>query len=520
MSALKAGTKISNFVNLSSAELVEHAIRRHEGVLSDTGALITNTKKYTGRSPKDKFTVLDEITKDKVWFNDNNKKMEPTHANLLANKVKKYLSERPCYVIDCVAGASAAHAINLRVTTERAWHALFARNMFIEEADKQDMAPDFQVYHAPGFLAQPELDHTNSEAAVVIDFTNRHIIICGTEYAGEIKKSVFTILNFLLPNKGVLGMHSSANKNSEGEVAVFFGLSGTGKTTLSAEASRSLIGDDEHGWDEQGVFNFEGGCYAKVIRLSKKDEPEIYHASRQFTAILENVVYDEKTRQLDLDDSRYTENTRSSYDISFIPNACLTRKGGHPKHIIMLTCDAFGVLPPIARLSPAAATYHFVNGYTAKVAGTERGIKEPEAVFSACFGGPFMAQFPGVYAKILEKKIKEHRVSCWLVNTGWTGGPYGVGSRMKISWTRALLHAALDGKLDTADFDTDPIFNLAIPKIVPGVPAEILNPINTWTDKKAYELQAKKLAKRFHENYKPYSAMLSKEVSDSGPISM
>lgn len=501
--------------NLSCAALIEHAIRNNEGVLSDTGALITNTKKYTGRSPKDKFTVFDDNSKE-VWFSDINKKMRPEHAQALAKKVKDYLSQRPVYITDCLVGAGKNHAIKLRVTTERAWHALFARNMFIET--KEFSEPGFQVFHAPGFLAQPELDHTNSEAAVVIDFTNRHVIICGTEYAGEIKKSIFTVLNFLLPNKGVLSMHCSANISAKGESAIFFGLSGTGKTTLSADPTRSLIGDDEHGWDQDGVFNFEGGCYAKVINLSEKDEPEIYAASKSFGAILENVVYDEKTRKLDLNSNRLTENTRSSYDISCIPNAELSGLGPHPRHIIMLTCDAFGVLPPIARLTPEAATYHFINGYTAKVAGTERGVKEPEAVFSACFGAPFMAHFPHVYAQILLKKIKDHNVSCWLVNTGWSGGPYGVGNRMKISWTRALLHAALDGTLAQASFVKDPIFNLDIPTSVKGLPQEILNPRNTWADKSAYDSQAKKVAQLFHENFKPYSSMLAKEIAESGPI--
>jgi phosphoenolpyruvate carboxykinase (ATP) len=507
-----------NFINLSSVSLVEHAIKNNEGVLSDTGALITNTKKYTGRSPKDKFTVFDDITKDKVWFSDINKKMLPEQAEAFASKVKTYLKNRSCYVVDCIAGAGVNHALKLRVTAERAWHALFAKNMFIQAPVKEGLQPDFQIFHAPGLLANPHIDHTNSEAAIVIDFNKRHVIICGTEYAGEIKKSIFTVLNFLLPSEGILSMHCSANKNDKGEVAIFFGLSGTGKTTLSADPSRLLIGDDEHGWDDDGVFNFEGGCYAKVIRLSKKDEPEIYQASRQFTSILENVVYDEQTRKLDLNDDRYTENTRSSYDISFIPRACIPGIGGHPKHIVMLTCDAFGVLPPIARLTSAAATYHFVNGYTAKVAGTERGIKEPEAVFSACFGAPFMAQFPSVYAKILEKKIKDHKVKCWLVNTGWTGGPYGVGQRMKIAWTRALLHAAMDGQLDHTEFIKDPIFNLEIPKQVAGIPAGILNPKSTWQNQEAYDVQGKKLARLFHENFKRYSEMLSKEVRESGPI--
>lgn len=507
-----------DFVNLSKAILIEHAIKNEEGVLSDTGALITHTKKYTGRCSKDKFTVLDDITRDKAWFSDINKPMEKIHAQNLATKVKDYLRSKTCYVSDCMAGASPEHAIKVRVTTERAWHALFARNMFIDvPLQHVDRSPDFQVFHAPSFLANPVLDHTRSEVAVILDFSERHVIICGTEYAGEIKKSIFTVLNFLLPNKGALSMHCSANKSKAGDVAIFFGLSGTGKTTLSSEASRLLIGDDEHGWDDNGVFNFEGGCYAKVINLSQADEPEIYAASHKFTAILENVVYDEETRKLDLNDASLTENTRSSYDISLVPNACTTGLGGHPKHIIMLTCDAFGVLPPIAKLSPAAATYHFVNGYTAKVAGTEQGIREPEAVFSACFGAPFMAQFPGVYAAILERKIREYHVQCWLVNTGWSGGPYGVGNRMKIAWTRKLIHAVLNGELANAEFINDPVFNLSVPKEMPGLPSEILEPRLTWPDKAAYDAQAKKLAQLFHENFKPYSAILSNDVREAGP---
>lgn len=519
MSENKKNPGVTIFYNLAKAELVEHAIKRDEGVLSETGALITNTKKYTGRSPNDKFTVVDDITKDKVWFSDINKQMSPDHANMLADKIKKYLADRTHYVIDCAAGASAEHAIKVRVHTERAWHALFARNMFIDnENSSHEDEPDFQVFHAPGFLAQPQIDKTHSEAAVVLDFTNRHVLICGTEYAGEIKKSIFTVLNFLLPMRDVLTMHCSANKNSKQEVAIFFGLSGTGKTTLSADSSRMLIGDDEHGWDDKGVFNFEGGCYAKVIKLSKKEEPEIFNASHRFSAILENVVYDEKSRKLDLDDDRYTKNTRSSYDISFIPHACLSGKGGHPNHIVMLTCDAFGVLPPVSKLDPAAATYYFINGYTAKVAGTERGISEPEAVFSACFGAPFMAHFPIVYARLLKHKMEEHKISCWLLNTGWTGGPYGVGSRMKISWSRAILHAILEGRLTNVSSERDPIFNLQIPTQVPEIPKEILFPRNTWTDGGAYDDKAKELARLFRQNFKPYSDLLPKEIEESGPV--
>lgn len=508
----------ARYKNLSSAELIEHTLARGDGILSNTGALITDTKKYTGRSPSDKFTVVDDITRDKVWFFEGNKKMEAPHAQSLFNKVSDYLESREHYVLDCRAGASKEHSLKVRLTCERAWHCLFAKNMFLPCVESDQAEPDFQVFHAPGFLAQKELDHTNSEVAIVLDFSNKRVIICGSEYAGEIKKSIFTVLNFLLPLKGVLGMHCSANKNQKGEVAIFFGLSGTGKTTLSAEKSRALIGDDEHGWDNEGVFNFEGGCYAKVIRLSKEDEPEIYHASQQFTAILENVVYDKKTRVVDFFDASRTENTRASYDLSFISNACLSGKGGHPKHIIMLTCDAFGVLPPIARLDAASATYHFINGYTAKVAGTERGVKEPQAVFSACFGAPFMAQFPVVYAKLLQEKIMRHGVQCFLVNTGWTGGPYGKGQRMSIPWTRRLLHAAMDGELDNVSFTIDPIFNIAVPTKVLDVPEEILSPRKTWADPKAYDEQAHKLARLFHENFERYSSLLGEEVRRAAPL--
>ncbi len=500
--------------NLTSAILIEEAIKRGEGVLSDGGALMVHTGKYTGRSPSDKFTVCDDITKDLIWYNDGNKKMSPKDAHQLYEKVHNYLQERDHFVMDCRAGANEKHGLKIKVTTERAWHALFARNMFLDAASPQ--VAEFEIFHAPGFKADPNVDHTNSECAIVLDFTKRRIVICGSEYAGEIKKSVFTALNFLLPNKGILGMHCSANKNAQGDTAIFFGLSGTGKTTLSADSSRSLIGDDEHGWDDEGVFNFEGGCYAKVIRLSKKDEPEIYDASTKFNSILENVVYDEE-RKINFDDDKFTENTRSSYDISLIPNACLTGKGGHPKHIIMLTCDAFGVLPPIAKLDAAGAAYHFINGYTAKVAGTERGVTEPRAVFSACFGAPFMAHKPGVYAKLLEDKIAHHDVQCWLVNTGWSGGPYGVGERMKIAWTRRLLHAALDGELDKISYRRDPIFNIEVPMEVRDVPSKILNPKAAWSDELAYVTQAHKLAQLFTENFKPYSSLVNEQVRRAGP---
>lgn len=506
----------NTYLNLSSSVLIEEAIRRREGVLADNGALIVHTGKYTGRSPSDKFTVCDQETNDSVWFHDGNKKMSPEHAERLYQKIINYLKTRDQFVMELRAGASAEYGLNIKLTCERAWHTLFARNMFLPA--RRNVACDFQVIHAPGFKADIREDNTNSECAIVLDFSKRRIMICGTEYAGEIKKSVFTALNYLLPKQGVLGMHCSANKNDKGDVAIFFGLSGTGKTTLSADPSRSLIGDDEHGWDDQGVFNFEGGCYAKVIRLSPVDEPQIYQASTRFGALLENVVYNPNTRVIDFNSDALTENTRSSYDISAISNACMTGMGGHPKHIIMLTCDAFGVLPPLASLDAQAAAYHFINGYTAKVAGTERGVTEPKAVFSACFGAPFMAHKPGVYAKILEEKIARHNVQCWLVNTGWSGGPYGVGERMKIAWTRRLLHAVLDGELNTADFRRDPIFNIMVPCRVQGIPDNVLDPRKAWPNEADYVAQASKLVKLFHENFKPYSSLLHENVSKKGPI--
>jgi phosphoenolpyruvate carboxykinase (ATP) len=509
---------MTNYKNLSKAALIEHAIAKKEGFFSSSGSFMVNTGKYTGRSPKDKFTVKDPQTEKVIWFHDGNKPMSPEHADALHKKIKDYLAARDHYVQECLVGESDGHSLKIRFNTERAWHALFVRNMFIDSVAKDSSREcDFELFHAPGFLANSALDHTQSEVAIILDLTKRRVVICGSEYAGEIKKSIFTVMNFLLPNKGALGMHCSANKSKNGDVAIFFGLSGTGKTTLSAERERSLIGDDEHGWDDEGIFNFEGGCYAKVIKLSQKDEPEIYQASQHFTTILENVVYDQESRLVDFNDARYTENTRSSYDLSFIPNACLSRKGGHPKHIIMLTCDAFGVLPPLSRLSPAQASFHFLNGYTAKVAGTERGIKEPQAVFSPCFGGPFMAHFPEVYAKILAEKIKKHEVQCWLVNTGWTGGPYGVGSRMPIPMTRRLLHAALDGELNKTKFSPDPFFGLLLPSEVQGVDKNLLSPSTSWADKDAYKEAAQKLLKLFHENFEPYKKLVSEEIRAALP---
>lgn len=489
--------------NLPLSVLIEEAIKRQEGMLSAQGAFVVRTGKYTGRSPNDKFTVEDATTKDSIWWGPINQRMQPVQAQKLYERLWGYLQKQDYFAQDLYAGASKQHRLKIRVLTERAWHSAFAKNMFLTPSPSElsGFEPEFTVYQAPGFKADPVIDGTRSEVGVILDFSAKRILICGTEYAGEIKKSVFTLLNYILPGKGVMGMHCSANMAKNGDVAIFFGLSGTGKTTLSADPERDLIGDDEHGWDESGVFNFEGGCYAKVIKLSPKDEPEIFKTTQTFGTILENVVMNPESRELDLNDDKLTENTRASYDVSQISNAHLEGFGGHPKHIIMLTCDAFGVLPPISKLTPEQAMYHFINGYTARVAGTERGVKEPSAVFSACFGAPFMARPPSVYGKLLTEKMAHHDAQCWLVNTGWSGGPYGVGSRMKISWTRALLHAALSGELQKSQFVMEPFFGLAIPVSVAGVPSEILDPKKAWSDPAAYDTKAKELLKLFKDNF-------------------
>jgi phosphoenolpyruvate carboxykinase (ATP) len=403
------------------------------------------------------------------------------------------------------------------VINENAWHNLFARNMFIQpqKEELRDFAPEFTILHAPGLQADPEDDGTRSEVFVMVSFERKMVIIGGTWYAGEMKKSIFSVLNHILPAKGVMPMHCSANMGKNGDTAVFFGLSGTGKTTLSADASRTLIGDDEHGWGEDGVFNFEGGCYAKVIKLSKEAEPEIHATTERFGTVLENVVMNKQSRELDLDDARHTENTRSSYPIEFIPNASDTGRGGHPKNIIMLTCDAFGVLPPIAKLSSAQAMYHFLSGYTAKVAGTEKGVKEPTAAFSACFGAPFMPRHPSVYAKLLGEMMEKHQANCWLVNTGWSGGGYGVGSRMKIAYTRGLLNAALNGDLENADFATDPFFGLAYPTACGDIPASVLNPRESWKDKAAYDKAAANLTGLFEKNFAKFEEHVTDDVREA-----
>jgi phosphoenolpyruvate carboxykinase (ATP) len=505
--------------NLPAPRLYEEALRRREGRLAHLGPLVVRTGHHTGRSPNDKFIVREESSADKVWWGKANRPMEPSAFAALHRRLLAYWQGRDLFVQDCFAGADPDYRLPIRIITETAWHSLFARDMFVR-ATAEELArhtPQFTVIHAPSFHADPQVDGTASEVFVVIDFADKLVLIGGTQYAGEIKKSIFTVFNYLLPQRQVLSMHCSANIGAAGDVAIFFGLSGTGKTTLSADPTRTLIGDDEHGWSDNGVFNIEGGCYAKVIRLSPQAEPEIYETTRRFGTILENVGFDSETGRLDLDDSSLTENTRAAYPISHIANATRDGIGGHPGNIIMLTCDAFGVLPPIARLTPVQAMYHFLSGYTAKVAGTERGVTEPSATFSTCFGAPFMALSPTVYADLLGEKIARHRVNVWLVNTGWSGGPYGVGERMKIAHTRALVDAALSGALENVPTVRDPNFGITVPTDCPGVPAEVLWPRNTWADPAAYDTQAHTLAGMFAENFRAYSDRVGIEVRGAGP---
>ncbi len=507
--------------NPTTPMLYEDVVKRNEGVIVHLGPIVVRTGSHTGRSPNDKFIVKETVSADKVWWGAVNRPFDEGKFKSLLYRLQAYLQGKDVYIQDCHAGADPKYRLPIRVITETAWHSMFAHNMFRQVHDPGERAghaPEFTVINVPHFHAVPELDGTNSEAFIIVNFGMKLVLIGGTSYAGEIKKSVFTVLNFLLPQKKVMTMHCSANVGKEGDVALFFGLSGTGKTTLSADPGRSLIGDDEHGWSDDGVFNFEGGCYAKVIHLSAEAEPEIYETTRRFGTILENVTFDYDTRRINLDDDSLTENTRAAYPISHIPNALRDGLGGHPENIIMLTADAFGVMPPIARLTADQARYHFLSGYTAKVAGTEAGTgKEPKATFSACFGAPFMALPPTVYSGLLGEKITKHNVKVWLVNTGWTGGPYGVGSRMKITYTRAMVNAALHGKLDHVPYQKDPIFNLEIPQECPGVPPEVLNPRNTWKDSAAYEQKARELSERFKSNFKQFEKDVPDAVRNSGP---
>jgi len=505
--------------NVPAHKLVEAAIQRNEGRLSAQGAFVAETGEHTGRSAQDKFTVRDEHTEDQVWW-DNNKPMTPANFDALYEDFITFANGREeLFVQDLLGGADLDHRLPVRVVGCHAWHSLFIQHLLIqpEAAEHKDFDPQFTIVHMPEFRADPEKHGTRTGTVIAVNFTKRLVLIGGTSYAGEMKKSVFTILNYLLPAKSVMPMHCSINVGDEGDSAIFFGLSGTGKTTLSADPNRTLVGDDEHGWSENGVFNFEGGCYAKMINLSAEAEPEIYATTQRFATVLENVVMDENGI-LDLDDGSLTENTRGAYPISYIPNSSETGRAGHPKNIIMLTADAFGVLPPIAKLTPSQAMYHFLSGYTAKVAGTEKGVTEPEATFSTCFGGPFMPRHPSEYGNLLRKLIAEHGVDCWLVNTGWTGGTYGVGSRMPIKETRALLNAALDGSLRGAEFRTDENFGFEVPVTLPGVNDALLDPRGTWADGAAYDAQAQKLVGMFIDNFSIYEAHVDPDVIAAAPI--
>jgi len=505
--------------NYGTPALYEHAIRANEALLA-AGPIVVRTGDHTGRSPLDKFVVEEPSSETHVWWGDVNRPFSPEKFEDLHRRMRAYTQGRGLFVQDLWAGADPEYRIPIRVITETAWHSMFARNMFIRPPLDAigDHEPQFTILQLPGFHADPAIDGTNSTVFIIVDLGRRMVLIGGTSYAGEIKKSIFTVMNYLLPLSDVLPMHCSANVGPDGDSAVFFGLSGTGKTTLSADPDRTLIGDDEHGWSDHGVFNFEGGCYAKVIRLSEEAEPEIYATTRRFGTVLENVMIDPDTRQLDLDDDSLTENTRAAYPIEMIPNASETGMAGHPKNIIMLTADAFGVLPPVSKLTPEQAMYHFLSGYTAKLAGTEKGLgSEPQATFSACFGAPFMVMHPSVYAEMLGRKIAKHGVNCWLVNTGWSGGPFGVGERMKIGYTRAMITATLDGTLAGIDTTPDPVFGVHVPVSCPGVPDEVLNPRNTWADGAAYDSAAQDLADRFRANFGQYADYVGEEVRAAGP---
>jgi phosphoenolpyruvate carboxykinase (ATP) len=509
--------------NLVTEALYEEAIFRVEGTTSGGGPFIAHTGKHTARSANDKFVVRHPDSEGNIWWGTYNRPFAPEKFDALFERLLGYLQGRDVFVQDAYAGADEQYRLPVRFVTEHAWHSMFLRNMFILPQSLEEykrFVPEFTIIGAPGFKANPAIDNTNSETFIILNLERKLAIIGNTAYAGEMKKSVFTLLNYLLPLQGVLSMHCSANVNpiDSDDVALFFGLSGTGKTTLSADPTRRLIGDDEHGWSDNGVFNFEGGCYAKVIGLSESAEPEIYATTKRFGTILENVPFDPVTRLIDLDNDSITENTRASYPLEFIANAVPEKKAGHPKNIILLTCDANGVMPPIARLDTNQALYQFISGYTAKVGGTEIGLgKEPAITFSACFGGPFMVHHPSKYAELLKRKIERYGVQCWLVNTGWVGGPYGVGKRISIRHTRALLNAALGGILNEVEYTTDPVFGFQVPLECPGVPPEILSPSSSWSDKKEYDRRYKDLAMRFKENFAKFADQSAPEVVEAGP---
>jgi len=507
--------------NLPTPALYEEIIHRSEGRLSHLGPVMVSSGKHTARAAADKFVVREETTENHVWWGQYNRPFNPESFSMLHARLQGYLQGRDVFVQDCFAGADPDHRLPLRIITQRAWHSLFARTMFLKirnlDALKKHV-PDFTIICAPGFLGSPLIDSTRTDTFIIINFREKLALIGGSSYGGEIKKTIFTVLNFLLPLEGVLSMHCSANVGDDGDVALFFGLSGTGKTTLSADPKRRLIGDDEHGWGDNGIFNFEDGCYAKVIRLSPEAEPQIYSITRRFGTILENVTMDPLSRRLDLNDDIVTENTRAAYPLNYIPNAVPEKMAGHPANVILLTCDASGVMPPIAKLTPDQAIYHFISGYTSKIAGTEIGLGlEPEVTFSTCFGGPFMVHHPYDYAELLKKKMIKHGVHCWLVNTGWTGGPFGVGRRISIQHTRALLNAALNGKLVKVEHSKDPIFGFDVPKTCEGVPPEILDPANTWPSREEYFRTYDGLAARFIENFKLMMEGCPANIVDFGP---
>ena len=509
--------------NLATEALYEEAVFRGEGVIAVSGPFVTNTGKHTARSANDKFVVRHVDSENNIWWGVYNRPFEIEKFDSLYARLLGYMQGRDVFVQDLYAGADENYRLPVRFVTEQAWHSMFLRNMFLLPQSLEEykrFVPEFTIFGVPGFKGTPSVDSTNTETFIVLNFEKKLAVIGNTAYAGELKKTVFTLLNYILPLEGVLSMHCSANVSPDdpNNVALFFGLSGTGKTTISADPTRRLIGDDEHGWSDDGVFNFEGGCYAKVIGLSETAEPEIYATTKMFGTILENVPFDPITRLIDLDDDSITENTRASYPLDFIANAVPAKKAGHPKNIILLTCDASGVMPPIARLSTDQALYQFISGYTSKIAGTEVGLgKEPEITFSACFGGPFMVHHPYKYAELLKRKIERHGVKCWLVNTGWVGGPYGVGKRISIKYTRALLNAALTGKLDSVNYKKDPVFGFDVPATCPNVPDEVLDPSSSWPDKKEYGKKYRQLAQRFVENFGKFESQTPREVIDAGP---
>lgn len=520
LSALGLNTKSTIHYQLQPDELSEQTLLRGQGEVNDTGALCIRTGEFTGRSPQDKFIVKDALTEDSVHWNNFNIAIAPEKFTALKAKVLNYLNaQEELWVRDAYACADPQYRLNIRVINEHAWSNLFAYNMFLRPTEQElsNFEPDWHIIQAPGFKADPAIDGTRQHNFAIVSFTEKTILIGGTGYTGEMKKGIFTILNYLLPHKlNVLSMHCSANMGKDGDVAVFFGLSGTGKTTLSADSNRKLIGDDEHGWTNDGVFNFEGGCYAKCIDLTEEKEPEIFRAIKP-GALVENVLFFDNSRQIDFSNKTITENTRVSYPLHFISNAQEPSIGGLPKNIFFLTCDAYGVLPPISRLTPGQAMYQFISGYTARVAGTEAGVTEPKATFSACFGAPFLPLHPGKYAEMLGEKMRTHQVNVWMINTGWSGGGYGVGNRMKLSYTRAMITAALNGELDQVEFEKHPVFGMLMPKMCPGVPKELLHPRYTWADRAAYDQAASKLAEMFIQNFEKYAAGVSNEILQSAP---